>query len=132
MTDPWQPDHSEQLSEGGTWLLDLVSAVDYLQRGYRGGFTVWDALDEAIGHTLPTDADRDEAGSPVADPLRHTLSRFLDQPSAQPVAVMLQKAVRHWVTAMAQRCNNNGWWPHPQPRRSFPPPLIGLDDLPER
>ena len=40
---------AESLDEGGTWLLDLVSAVDHLRRGYRPGFTVWDALAEAIG-----------------------------------------------------------------------------------
>ena len=39
---------SEPLDEGGTWLLDLVSAVDHLRRGYRPGFTVWDALAVAI------------------------------------------------------------------------------------
>ena len=48
MNDLFAPDPdthgSEPLDEGGTWLLDLVSAVDHLRRGYRPGFTVWEAL----------------------------------------------------------------------------------------
>ena len=46
---PWSTvDDAEPLAEGDAWLLDLVSAVDYLRRGLRPDFTVWDALAEAI------------------------------------------------------------------------------------
>jgi hypothetical protein len=31
--------------------------------------------------------------------------------------------VRRWVRAMAERYNNGHHWPHPVPRRGFPPPL---------
>ena len=59
MNDLFAPDSdahgSEPLDEGGTWLLDLVSAVDHLRRGYRPGFTVWDALAEAIDWSVPKD-----------------------------------------------------------------------------
>ena len=55
---------SEPLDEGGNWLLDLVSAVDHLRRGYRPGFTVWDALAEAIDWFATTAADN---GSPAGD-----------------------------------------------------------------
>ena len=36
---------TDEPAEGGTWLLDLVAAVDYLRRGIRPDITVWDALD---------------------------------------------------------------------------------------
>ena len=46
---PWSTvEDSEPLAEGGAWLLDLISAVDYLRRGLRPSFTVWDALAVAI------------------------------------------------------------------------------------
>jgi hypothetical protein len=61
MNDLFAPDSdtngSEPLDEGGTWLLDLVSAVDHLRRGYRPGFTVWDALAEAIEWAAATTAE---------------------------------------------------------------------------
>ena len=38
----------EDLTEGGSWLLELVAAVDFLGRGDRHGLTVWDALEEAM------------------------------------------------------------------------------------
>src|SRR5690606_24399116 len=50
---------TDEPAEGGTWLLDLVAAVDYLRRGIRPNITVWDALDEALRWLL-TEAD----GSP--------------------------------------------------------------------
>lgn len=118
-------DNDEPLGEGGTWLLDLVSVVDHFQRGFRPGFTVWDALDEAIRRTLSGD---DEDGSETPDRLRSSLRRLTDGPSPDLVAVILQQAVRRWVIAMAQRCNDNSCWPHPQPRRLTPPPLISFND----
>jgi hypothetical protein len=45
---PNDDDAGEVLAEGGTWLLDVVAAVDHLGRGHRPGFTVWDALEEAL------------------------------------------------------------------------------------
>ena len=118
--NPFTADRSEPLGEGGTWLLDLVAAVDYLARGYRPNFTVWDALEEALRWTLPTD---DDTARNVPDPLAHTLCRFLDSCDA-PVAVALQTAVRRWVVTMADRCNNGRYWPHPVARRGFPPPHL--------
>ena len=122
-TDLWRADGdtSEALAEGGTWLLDLVAAVDHLRRGHRPGLTVWDALEEAVRWTLP-DLD-DEAAWQTPDPLVHTLHRLLDQADT-PVARSLQIALLQWVTAMAERYNNGHHWPHPQPRRGFPPPLL--------
>jgi hypothetical protein len=111
---------SEPLDEGGTWLLDLVSAVDHLRRGYRPGFTVWDALAEAIEWAAPTTAEDgqrpgDFYGVLVARPASHEA---------------VQRAVRVWVLVMADRYNNHHHWPHPESRRLFPPPLLA-DDTPD-
>ena len=101
----------EPLDEGGTWLLDLVSAVDHLRRGYRPGFTVWDALADAIEWAAPTTAEdgprpRDFGGVSTARPADHEA---------------LQRAIRVWVLAMADRYNSGYDWPHPTARRAFPP-----------
>ena len=116
MNDLFTPDsdtsESEPLDEGGTWLLDLVSAVDHLRRGYRPGFTVWDALAEAIESAARTTA---ENGAPTAD-----FGRML---VAQPAGhETLQRAVRLWALVMANRYNSGHHWPHPAPRRGFPSP----------
>lgn len=111
-------DVSEPLNEGGTWLLDLIAAVDHLRRGHRHGFTVWDALEEALRWTLPDDGQDAEWDSP--DPLAETLSQVLGQVDV-PVAVAFQVAVRRWVDATADRYNAGHHWPHPVARRTFPP-----------
>lgn len=109
---PFTPDdHEEPLDEGGTWLLDLVSAVDHLRRGYRPGFTVWDALAEALSsNDWPAAAGIAE----TIPPDRHTET---------------QRAVRRWVTVMAERYNAGRHWPHPAPRRLFPAPLIRTPEV---
>ena len=115
MNDPFTPDSDtngpEPLDEGGNWLLDLISAVDHLRRGYRPGFTVWDALAEAIDWAAPTTAEdgsrpRDFGGILMARPADHEA---------------LQRAVRVWVLVMADRYNSGYNWPHPTARREFPP-----------
>jgi hypothetical protein len=115
----------EPLAEGGTWLLDLVAAVDHLRRGHRPGLTVWDALEEALRWT--TD---DDPVWTTPDPLASTLRQLLDQTDT-PVADRMQGAIRRWVMTMAARYNNAHHWPHPTPRRGFPPPNLdttGHDD----
>lgn len=108
MNDLFAPDSdthgSEPLDEGGTWLLDLVSAVDHLRRGYRPGFTVWDALAEAI--EWPNVVEITGPASAAAVP---SLNEGM------------HRAVRNWVCAMAERYNAGHHWPHPQCRRTFPP-----------
>lgn len=106
---------NEPTEDGGTWLLDLVAAVDHLRRGLRPGLTVWDAIDEAL-RTGEPDWD-----SP--DPLRGTLAALLDR-TAGTLDVEIQAAVRRWVLAAAGRYNNGLHWPHPAPRRGFPPPTV--------
>ncbi|HOT79822.1 MAG TPA: hypothetical protein PKY13_07540 [Microthrixaceae bacterium] len=103
------PHDDEPLDEGGTWLLDLVSAVDHLRGGYRPGLTVWDALAEAAGWSADASGD----GTPGATSF--VLSR---EPARQAET---QVAVRRWVTVMAERYNAGFQWPHPLHRRSFPP-----------
>lgn len=128
-------DHDgESLEAGGTWLLDLISAVDHLRRGIRPGITVWDAIEEALRwHTPSADGQGpDEPGWGDPDPLRTTLIRSL-QHATGPVAEEAQVAIRHWIVAMAARYNDGHHWPHPLPRRSFPPPMLAseiLDDSP--
>lgn len=126
-------DHAvERLDEGGTWLLDVVAAVDHLRRGIRPHITVWDALEEALRWHTAT-ADGDEPSEPAwddADPLRSTVGRFLDH-AAGPASVEAQIAVRHWVLAMGARYNDGHHWPHPTSRRPFPPPLLGSELLDE-
>ena len=118
MNDLFAPDSdtngSEPLDEGGTWLLDLVSAVDHLRRGYRPGFTVWDALAEAIDWAAATTAEdgprpRDFGGVLTARPANHDA---------------LQRAVRVWVLVMSDRYNAGYRWPHPVPRSGFPPARV--------
>jgi hypothetical protein len=118
----------EPLNEGGTWLLDLVAAVDHLRRGIRPSITVWDAIEEALRwHTPATDGNEPlEPAWDDADPLRSTVGRFLDRASG-PTSAEAQIAVRHWVLVMAARYNDGHHWPHPAPRRSFPPPLLASE-----
>ncbi len=121
----------ESLDEGGTWLCDLVAAVDHLRRGLRPGITVWDAIEEALRWHTPT-TDEPDGTEPAwggPDPLRSTLTRFLHHTG--PANVEAQLAVRRWVLTMADRYNDGHHWPHPAPRRSFPPPMLAVDDLPD-
>jgi hypothetical protein len=116
----------EPLDEGGTHLLDLVAAVDYLNRGIRPDFTVWDALEEALTWWLTdhTDQPIDIPESGLDDPLRHRLTQLLDNAPAgedSTFAHALQQALRHWTTVTADRFNNGHHWPHPVGRRTFPP-----------
>lgn len=115
----------ESLEAGGTWLLDLVAAVDHLRRGIRPGITVWDAIEEALRWNTPATEGSDpvEPAWDDPDPLRGSLARFLNH-STGPASVEAQIAVRRWVLAMAARYNDGYHWPHPVPRRSFPPPRV--------
>lgn len=120
-TDPRAAAHdAAPPDDAATWLLDVVAAVDHLRRGHRPGLTVWDGLEEALRwHTT------DGVGEPAwgePDPLRRALTAALDDPA--DVAATLQAALRRWVLVMAERFNAGHHWPHPVPRRQFPPPRI--------
>ncbi len=117
----------ESLDEGGTWLCDLVSTVDHLRRGISPTITVWDALEEALRWHTAGIGDAEPAWDDP-DPLRSALTRLLAADTG-PAAAVAQTAVRRWVLAMAARYNNGYHWPHPTPRRSFPPPMLPTDLL---
>lgn len=136
--------HSDQLAEGATWLLDLVSAVDHLRRGLRHQFTVWDALEEALRAWVVEyraeqtsvngqASGRDDLPWDARDPLAATLADMLEILAVEPhldARVVLQQAVRRWVLDLAVVANDGACWPHPRPRRSFPPVRLSLlDDL---
>ena len=112
---------AEVLEDGGLWLLDVVAAVDHLRRGYRPGLTVWDAFAEALHWSLDPDGEWATATDPFAEALRLLGSR------ATGAAEVFQGALRRWVAAMADRYNNGYHWPHPIPRRTFPPPRLDHD-----
>jgi len=99
----------EDLDLGGTWLIDLVTAVDFLRRGDRPGLTVWDAIEEAVrwwvverastSHGIP---HSENAELTRAEPfsLDHTLSRMLEALTLEPpatAAVALQQSIRRWL-----------------------------------
>ena len=126
----------EDLTHGGTCLLDTVAAVDFLRRGDRPGLTIWEALEEAIRWwtaervaLLAGGHDPEIADPPYGDddPLRPTTTQLLaitaiDEPVH--VSVALQQAIRRWAATMSTDYNQDQPWPHPLPRRTFdsPPP----------
>lgn len=117
---------TEPLEEGGTWLLDVVAAVDYLRRGIRPGITVWDALEEALRWTVDDADDWDDTTDPLGMAIIEALAA-----SNHDAATTIQAAIRHWGATMADRYNDGHHWPHPVARRGFPPPEVPLDiDLP--
>jgi hypothetical protein len=122
--DPAERPGPEPLGEGGTHLLDLVAAVDYLNRGIRTDFTVWDALEEALTWWL-TDHHPDHRSDDLGadDPLRCRLTQLVEHAPASgesSLADTLQQALRHWTATMADRFNNGYHWPHPLARRTLP------------
>lgn len=125
---PFTDPTGEPLADGGTWLLDLIAAVDHLRRGFRPDLTVWDALAEALVWELDERADRAAGTASGRDPLCAALA-ILVEPSATPTAVRLQTAIRKWTSAMADRYNNGHHWPHPACRRGFPPPMIQVESV---
>ena len=115
----------EDLDLGGTWLLDLVAAVDFLRRGDRNGLTVWDALEEASRwwaaervSAIDGVPDPDLADLAWADPdaLHRSLARLLDATALDPqrtADVALQQAVRRWTATMSSLHNEGEPWPRP-------------------
>lgn len=117
--------YEEDLDLGGTWLLDLVAAVDFLRRGDRNGLTVWDALEEASRwwaaeriSAINGVPDPDLADLARADPdaLHRSLTRLLDATALNPpctAEVALQQAVRRWTSTMSSLHNESEPWLRP-------------------
>jgi hypothetical protein len=103
-------------AEGGTWLLDLVAAVDYLRRGIRPSITVWDALDESLRWMLTETDASPESSDELAIAIVDAVADNADS------MITIQTAIRRWVLTMADRYNDGHHWPHPVQRRGFPPP----------
>lgn len=99
-----EPD-SEPLDEAGSLLLQLVAAVDYLRRGIRPGFTVWDAFEEALRWQLNVDEDWT-----ATDPLGRLIRMTLGSDDHKLIANALGSALRRWVQASAAMHNNGLTW----------------------
>lgn len=103
-----------------TWLR-VVAAVDFLSRGHRPGFTVWDAVEEALRwYTAHLVAGDDDALAAMAsaelpwddpDPLRTALERLVaHQPpngdGGGTSAEAVHAALIDWLRAMAHDYND--------------------------
>lgn len=109
-------------SDGGAHLLDLVAAVDFLRRGDRADLTVWNAIEEAIRwwtaeriSTIGGVPDPDVADLAWNDPdaLDGALRRFTDAlGTGAPVTadVAMQQAVRRWCSSMSSMHNEGAPW----------------------
>jgi len=109
---------AEEMAEGGTWLLDLVAAVDHLRRGIRPGITVWDALGESLRWLLAESDPSADSPDAIAAAIVDAMAANADAP------ISIQTAIRRWVLTMADRYNDGHHWPHPLARRGFPPPRV--------
>ena len=95
----------EPLDEAGSLLILLVAAVDYLRRGVRPGFTVWDAFEEALRWQLNVDEDWT-----ATDPLGRVLRMTLGSDDHKSIADAFGIAVRRWVQASAAIHNDGLTW----------------------
>lgn len=95
---------SEPVDEAGSLLIQLVAAVDYLRRGIRPGFTVWDAFEEALRWRAGEDADRS-----VADPLGRAIRQSISS-SGPSSAETFNVAIRRWAEATADVYNGGLAW----------------------
>lgn len=98
----------EPIDEAGSVLIQLVAAVDYLRRGIRPGFTVWDAFEEALRWHAGIDEDWT-----ARDPLLRTINLSFT-PQGQPSASeILNLAIRRWVEASGAALNDGFPWELP-------------------
>lgn len=110
-----------------TWL-EVVAAVDYLSRGHRPGFGVWDAVEEALRwYTAHLVAGDDDAMVAMAaaelpwddpDPLRTALERFVEHHSLASAAYegtsaeVINAALVDWLVVTADRHNDGHRFAH--------------------
>ena len=90
------------IDDGGTLLLEVVAAVDYLRRGVFPGLTVWDAFEQALRWHANVDADFDNP-----DPLRRAIGLALDPSRFDTAATTFSNAVRNWLTATSSVYNES-------------------------
>ena len=120
-----------------TWI-EVVAAVDYLSRGHRPGFSVWDAVEEALrwytAHLVAGDDDGLAAmaaaelpwGDP--DPLRTALERLVaHHPPADDgegtSAEAIDAALTDWLRAMAHDYNDGRRFALPDRIHAIPSPV---------
>jgi hypothetical protein len=98
---------------------EVVSATDYLRELERPGFTVWDALDEAVRRWivdhLSVDGDTETVPDlpwDDPDPLRTVLGELLNivpsagAPGGHTLAAVLDAALLAWLVRTAHRIND--------------------------
>lgn len=120
-----------------TWL-EVVAAVDYLSRGHRPGFTVWDAVEEALRwYTAHLVAGDDDALAALAaaelpwddpDPLRTALERLVaHQPPTDDgggtSSEAINVALAGWLCAMAHDYNDGHRFAMPDQMHVIPSPI---------
>ena len=120
-----------------TWL-EIVGAVDYLSRGHRPDFSVWDAVEEAlrwyIAHLVAGDDDGLAAMAAAElpwddpDPLRTALERLAaHHPPADDgegtSAEAIDAALTDWLRAMAHDYNDGHRFALPDRIRAIPSPV---------
>jgi hypothetical protein len=97
----------------------VVSATDYLRELERPGFTVWDAVDEAVRwwivDHLSVDGDTDDVPDlpwDDPDPLRTVLGELLSivpsagAPGGSALSAVLDAALVAWLGRTADRIND--------------------------
>ena len=102
----------ELLDDAGSLLIQLIAAVDYLRRGVRPGFTVWDAFEEALRWQLNVDEDWT-----ATDPLGRVLRMTLGSDDHKSIADAFEIAVRRWLQASAAIHNDGLTWELPLARK---------------
>ncbi|MAT05820.1 MAG: hypothetical protein CL424_12350 [Acidimicrobiaceae bacterium] len=127
--------NDRRASTSETWL-EVVAAVDYLSRGHRPGFGVWDAVEEALrwytAHLVAGDDDALAASAAAElpwddpDPLRTALERLIlhHPPPAEAEETSseaIHAALSDWLCEMAHEYNDDHrfamfhWFPALQP-----------------
>ena len=133
-----EPQRDRSGDGSGVWL-EVVAAVDHLCVTTRFGFTVWDALEEALrwwtAVRLAPAAGTEHAGVVELpwddpDPLRSTLERVfavvgsVGTLDGAEFGDVLTAALEAWVERIARVHNDGHVFAHPVPRRGWPSPTI--------
>lgn len=95
----------EALEDAGGLLLQLVAAVDYFGRGPRAGFTVWDAIEEALRWHIKIDSAWADP-----DPLLRAIRMSFPGDGPVTAADTFNAAIRRWVDAAATAFNDSFPW----------------------
>ena len=129
--------NDRRASTSETWL-EVVAAVDYLSRGHRPGFGVWDAVEEALrwytAHLVAGDDDALAASAAAElpwddpDPLRTALERLVaHQPPTDDGggtnAEGINSALVDWLLAMAHGYNDGRRFTLADRIRAIPSPV---------